>query len=336
MKGAQIWVLTGAKTGDNAQVRRAATAMGLPFTEKRIVLKPGFETAKPRVEASLATVDEAASDSLEAPWPDLVITIGRRLSSTALWIKAQSGGRTKIALFNAPKGRLHDFDLFVVPAYYTIADGPRVCRIGLPLIAADPQRIASAGEELAAELGIHKKPLHVLLLGGDMGARKLDAGFAHDTLRAMQDGFARGGSIYVSTSRRTPGDAVDAVARALRPQDRLYRWQPDATRNPYFGLLAHGETFTVTSDSLSMLTEVARLGRPLAIAEPPLRQALWQKVAAALSLRPARDIGEAASYLVRGGHAVRLGDPFPKVAGTPADDTARVAARLRQLALGHD
>ena len=62
----------------------------------------------------------------------------------ALWIKAQSGGRTRIALFNAPKGSSEDFDLIVVPAYYTIADGPRVCRIGLPLIAADPQRIEAA------------------------------------------------------------------------------------------------------------------------------------------------------------------------------------------------
>ena len=333
---ALIWVLTGAKTGDNVQVIRAAKAMELPFTEKRIVLKPGFETAKPRVEASLAIVDEAASDRLEAPWPDLVITIGRRLSSPALWIKAQSGGRTKIALFNAPKGKRDDFDLIVVPAYYTIAEGPGVCRIGLPLIAADPQRIAAARQEHEAEFAALGKPLHVLLLGGDMGARRLDAGFARETLRTMQNGFAREGSIYVSTSRRTPADAADAVERALRPQDRLYRWQPDAARNPYFGLLAHGDTFTVTSDSLSMLTEVARLGRPLAIAEPPLRPAVWQRVAAALSARPARDLGEAASFLIAGGHAVRLGQPFPEAATPPADDTKRVAARLRNIALGRD
>lgn len=331
-----IWVLTGAKTGDNAQVLRAARAMDLPFTEKRIVLKPEFETAKPGVEASLAIIDEAASDRLEAPWPDLVITIGRRLSSPALWIKEQSGGRTKIALFNAPKGRREDFDLIVVPAYYTIPDGPRVCRIGLPLIAADPARIARAREDHAAAFAEMKQPMHVLLLGGDMGARKLDASFAEDTLRTLQQGFAREGSIYVSTSRRTPETAAEAVARALRPQDRLYRWQADASQNPYFGLLAHGASFTVTSDSLSMLTEVARLGRPLAIAEPPLKLGLWQKLAAGLGGKAARDIGEAAAYLVRGGHAVRLGDPLPKAASPPADDTPMVAARLRQIALGRD
>jgi hypothetical protein len=31
VKVARIWVLTGAKTGDNAQVLRAAGAMDLPY-----------------------------------------------------------------------------------------------------------------------------------------------------------------------------------------------------------------------------------------------------------------------------------------------------------------
>lgn len=333
---ALIWVLTGSKTGDNAQVLRAAAAMSLPFIEKRIVLKPGFETAKPKVEATLSIVDLQASDPLEAPWPDLVITIGRRLSGAALWIKAQSGGQTKVALFNAPKGSAGEFDLIVVPAYYNIPDGPRICRIGLPLIAADPVRIAAARQDAAGEFAALSKPLHVLLLGGDMGARKLDASFARASLQTMQNDFASTGSIFVSTSRRTPQAASDAVEAALRPQDRLFRWQPNSANNPYFRLLAHGDTFTVTADSLSMLTEVARLGRPLAIAEPPERTTPWQRLAGLLPMKPARDLGEAASYLIRGGHAVRLGEPFTPTATPPPDDTERVARRLRQIALGQD
>ena len=61
---AAIWVLAGAKTGDNLQVLRAADAMGLPYEVKRIVLKPGFETAKPKVTASLDIVDLTKSDAL--------------------------------------------------------------------------------------------------------------------------------------------------------------------------------------------------------------------------------------------------------------------------------
>ena len=169
---ALIWVLTGAKTGDNAQVLRAARAMGLPFTEKRIALKPEYETAKPKVEASLHILDDAKSDPLAAPWPDLVITIGRRLSIPALWIKAQSGGRTRIALFNAPKGKADAFDLIVAPSFYTIADGPKVCRIGLPLIpqAFWPDKLFDWDAFCAAlggvDLRYHRYPFELLFRGG--------------------------------------------------------------------------------------------------------------------------------------------------------------------------
>ena len=327
-----IWVLTGAKTGDNMQVLRAAAATGLPFEIKRVALLPKYETAKPRVCASLHHVDMARSDPLAAPWPDLVITIGRRLSLVALWIRQQAGPRIRIALFNAPKGAADQFDLIVVPDYYQVAGTLRICRIGLPLIAPDPARIAAARIQFDGTLGILAKPLHVLLLGGDMGAARLDPAFAESILDRMRGSFAGTGSIFVSTSRRTPAGVADAVARKLRPGDHIYRWSAAAGNNPLYGLFAHGGTFTVTSDSLSMLTEVARLGKPLVIAEPPERRDLLGSVKNLLGFKPVRDLGKAAEYLYSGGYAMRLGGMPRTPPAPPPDDTERVAARLRQLA----
>ncbi len=329
---ASVWVLIGSKTGDNAQVLRAAKAMGVPFAVKQLKVKPAFETAKPKVRPSLDIFDLDASDPLQAPWPDLVITIGRRLSLAALWIKQQSEGKTRIALFNAPKGSPEDFDLIVVPTHYTIEDGPKVCRIGLPLIAADAERLTTARDAYSAEFAALPRPLHVLLLGGDMGAARLDPAFVRETMRTMQNGFAREGTIYASTSRRTSAAAADAVESVLRPQDRLYRWREGAADNPYYGLLAHGDSFTVTSDSLSMLTEVARLGKPLTIAAPTVRRSFLHRLTDLLSGAGARDLGEAGNYLIRGGHAVRLGEALPRSCHAPPDDTEAVAARLRQIA----
>lgn len=332
---ALVWVLTGAKTGDNAQALRAANAMGLPFVEKRLAVKAAFATAKPSVRPTLDIFDLAASDPIEAPWPDLVITIGRRLSLAGLWIKRQSGGLTRIALFNAPKGMSEDFDLIVAPGYYRIAEGPNVCRIGLPLIAANEDRIAQAKKDYAIEFSALPRPLHVLLLGGDMGTARLDPDFASETVRLMQAGFAGQGTIFASTSRRTPAAAADAVQSALRPKDRLYRWREDQPFNPYFGLLAHGDSFTVTADSLSMLTEVARLGKPLAIATPPQRPGFLRRLMRPFAPAGARDLGEAADYLLRGGHAVRLGARLPAVTVPPPDDTLKVAEALKRIAMRH-
>ena len=45
---------------------------------------------------------------------------------------------------------------------------------------------------------------------------------------------------------------------------RLYRWH-DGGANPYHALLGLADRFVVTGDSVSMMVEVARLGKPLAI-----------------------------------------------------------------------
>jgi uncharacterized protein len=327
-----IWVLTGSKTGDNAQVLRAASAMALPFVKKRLAVKPEFETAKPRVSSSLDIFDLSASDPLAPPWPDLIVTIGRRLSLAALWIKRQSGGKTKIALLNAPKGMAGDFDLIVAPAYYRLSTSSSVFRIGLPLIAADPQRVDEARIAFGPVFEAMPRPLHVLLIGGDTGREQLSASFISDVLARMQSGHAQAGSIFVSTSRRTSTAAADAAEQGLRPQDRIYRWSPGKIDNPYFGLLAYGDSFTVTSDSLSMLTEIARLGRPLFIAEPKAKRGL-SRFSRLLGFAGVRDIGEAAHYLIRHGYAARLGERPAAANQLPPDDTAMVATRLRQLVL---
>ena len=329
-----LWVLIGPKAGDNSQILRAAEASGLAFETRRIAIRQGHETLKPRVTPSLAHVDAALSDALGPPWPRVVLAIGRHMSLVALWIKQQSGGKTRIALFNAPKGATGAFDLVVLPPYYRATGRPNEMVIRMPLIGIDPGRLAEARDSFRDALGAMPRPLHVLLAGGDMGQRKLKPDFALDILRRMQAGFASTGSIYVATSRRTPAAAGEALAGALRPQDRIFRWGRDQAPNPYLGLLAHGDSFTVTADSLSMLIEVARLGKPLLVAEPPELHGLPGALARLGARWRARDLGKALQLLYDSGHAARFGAPLLAPPGPLADDTALVGERLCQLADG--
>jgi len=328
----QLWVLTGPKAGDNAQVLRAAAASGLETVERRMVLRAGQEMAKPAIAPSLDQIDVASSDALQAPWPEVVLAIGRQLSCVALWIRQQSGGRTRVALLNAPKGRWNDFDLVVLPPYYRNRGRPNVLPIAMPLIGLDAARLAAARERFGPEFSALARPLNVLLVGGDMGQRKLGPGFVTGVLDQMTRGSAAGGTIYAATSRRTPPAVVTALRSGLRRQDRLYAWGTPGIDNPYAGLLALGDSFTVTADSLSMLIEVARLGKPLTIAEPPPPggiAGLWQR---ATDLARPRDLGAAIALLYRGGHAVPLGTETGVPASPLPDDAALVGLRLRQLA----
>ena len=56
----------------------------------------------------------------------------------------------------------------------------------------------------------------------------------------------------------------------------LHRWSAEGGgENPYLGLLALADRFVVTSDSISMLVEVASLRRPLAIFDLPVGGSLY-------------------------------------------------------------
>jgi len=128
------------------------------------------------------------------------------------------------------------------------------------------------------------------------------------------------------TSRRTPLNVIEAIDQGLPSNAILYRWRRDDPDNPYLGLLALGERFVVTGDSLSMLVEVARLGRPLAIAALPRAGALSRLIPG-----KSRDISALHAYLRQGGWAVKLGQPFIAPPQPPPDDIATAAARLLSL-----
>ena len=321
----RTWLLLGEKPGDNAQVRVVADALGWPCETRTLRMKPQWVLGKPPVRPSLAHVDLARSDALEPPWPDLLLTAGRRLSSAALWVKRASDDRTKLVLIGKPRRWMHRFDLVVAAAQYRMGAHPNVVRIGLPLMRVDPAAVAEAAGDAGRFEGL-PRPLLALLVGGPTKALRFDARVARDVAtRARRDAEAAGGSLFVCASRRTSPPLVDALAGALPASTPLYRWQAGDASNPYLPLLAAADRFAVTSDSVSMMVEIARLGRPLAIARLPARRARLRAVTRS------RDLDAVARVLLAQGLASELGAPWRTPAGPLEDDVASVVARVRAL-----
>jgi len=326
----RIWLLVGEKAGDNAQLRVIADALGWPVEERRIAMQAAWVRGKPRVRASLAHIDAQRSDALEPPWPDLVLAIGRRLSMVALWVREQSGGHSKLVLVGKPRRLAHRFDLVVASAQYRVAHRQNVLQLGLPLMRVDPAAVADAAGAWRERLAGLARPLTAVLVGGPTKPVRFDAAVARELAAHVASlGAGTGGSLYVTTSRRTPDAVVDALAAALPPGTPLYRWSPEASDNPHLALLGLADRFVVTSDSLTMMVEVARLGRPLAIfALPPGRGALgrlWR------TLARGRDLDAVPRMLIERGIAVPLGAPFRPPSQLPPDELRRVVARIRAL-----
>ncbi len=362
---ATVWLVVGEKRGDNAQVRNLARRAGLAAfaIEKYVVMKREWVDGKPPVAASLDHVDLAKSDALEGPWPDLVICAGRRLASVALWIKEASGGSTRLVVVGKPRGRAADFDLIVVAGHYVLPDAPNLARHAYPLMEVDREALAETKKAWVGRLTLAPRPLTALFVGGPTGGLR----FGVEEARALHEDARRlvaehRGSLYIVTSRRTPATVVDYFREAKHPDpnEQLAVYDPALAPidNPYQGLLALADHFVVTTDSLSMMLEVAQLGRPLslfALGRAPsgleriletvglLREidptrapipagGVLPRARAALG-RPihSRDLTATARRLVADGLAAWSRDPQPPAARWKDEALDEVARRVRAL-----
>jgi mitochondrial fission protein ELM1 len=323
-------------------------------------MREPWVVGKPRVLPSLHHIDRARSDALEPPWPDLVITIGRRPSMVALWIAERSGRRTKLVLVGKPSGMMRRFDLIIASAEINLPPFDNVVPITLPLMGVEESRIAAAVEVWRERLAELPPPLVAFLIGGATRPFAFDRAVTERLIELARDVVVAGGTPYLSTSRRTSPTTVEALRAGLPPSARLYRWTPGGPDNPYLGLLGLADGFVVTSDSISMLVEIIRLRRPLGILElrprglgglDHVRQALIRCLCApgtasagrALAKSIARglhglgvfegtrDIPAFCHMLFEHGFAVPAGAPLLPPRGEVPDDLGRVVARIRAL-----
>jgi mitochondrial fission protein ELM1 len=357
----RVWLVIGEKRGDNAQIVNLAEAVGWEYEVKTIVVKPQWAIKKPKVRPTLDHIDLERSDSLEAPWPDLVITAGRRLSCVGFWIKRASAGKARLVMIGKPRRLLDSVDLIVAASHYALKPGPNVVRHDLPLMHADQRMLESAAALWQSRLAENSRPLTALMVGGPTGGLRFDLETAHDLFeKTIESVEESGGSLYITTSRRTPSDVVEMLRRECPEKARLFEFDSEAppSENPYHALLALADRFIVTTDSISMMVEVARLGRSLAIYPLESETGGFERGLTALGLlRPLsprqdsipggglwartmyrlgrpdynRDLSAIPRLLVEKGRAGWLGDVWIDSSPYVDDELEAVAERIRSL-----
>ncbi len=356
----RIWMVVGDRLGDNSQVENLVAGLDLPCERRYVRVKEPWVKGKPKVVPSLHHIDLERSDPLEPPWPDMVITVGRRLSMVALWIQQESRGHTKLVLVGKPSGSSEPFSLIVTSAEVQIAPRPNVMRISLPLLRIDRDRIRAAAAEWREKLAPLPRPLIGILVGGPTNPFVFNRAVREGLIRTAREVVDRdGGTPYVTTSPRTPPRVVRALREGLPAGARFFEWRRGATDNPYQALLGLADGFVATGDSISMIVEVVKLGKPLAIFPLPyglihkvdrIRRvgARWlyqpdgsgmdgfrrglRRVGGALRLLPrTRDFTAIHQLLFDRGLAVPAGHPLKMPEGEVPNDLAAVAERVRAV-----
>jgi len=300
----RIWVLADPRAGTAAQAIGIAERLGRPF--RTVPLAWGRLARLPLRWPTVIGLTAESRASIAAPWPELVLSAGRRSAPVALWL-GRHGARTVHCM--RPGFAETRFDLLVIGRH----DAPPEASNILPILGAthrmSPGRLDAARAEFAA-LGDYPGPRIALMLGGPPRWEGMDpataAAIAHQVA-----GFA--GSVLATGSRRTGRDAEDAVADVLAVvPHRLHRWG-DAGPNPYAGLLAWADAVVVTGDSVSMLSEALATTVPVFVADPGGLGARHHRLHETLyAAGQARPLAEA---------------PIP-FARAPFDETGRVAVAV--------
>jgi uncharacterized protein len=360
----RVWVLTTERAGDNSQVLALAEALGWPFEVKQLACKPYEFVPNMVLRCTLAGIDKAQSSPLEGPWPDLVISAGRRNEPVARWIKAQAPDVVRLVHVGRPWGRLHHFDLVVTTPQYRLPKRPNILHNSTPLHRVTPDRLAREAQRWEARLRHLPRPFTAVVVGGSSGPYCLDRRAAE---RLAQDASAfaaqRGGSLLITTSARTPTAAIEALEEAISVPANLFRWSREATDNPYFAFLGLADEIIVTGDSMSMLSEACATRKPVHIFDlgegenamrpstvaaaraerradegrRPLEAAhikafLYRQLMRFGPQRLSRDIRIIHDHLLETHRAVWLGDSFPANRRVHAlDCVGRAVVRVRGL-----
>jgi uncharacterized protein len=310
-----VWVLHDGKAGMASQALGLAEATGLPFREKPLAVRRPWAWLPPQLW--LAPLRGVATEhgALRPPWPDVVIGCGRNAAMPALAIRRSSGGRTIAAHIQDPRAGRDEFDILFVPEHDRLRSQRAFVTRGA-IHRVTPARLATERRRFPA-LEELPRPVIGVLIGGSNRAYRLDARrlaeIAEEVAAAAREA---GGSVVLTPSLRT-GSAGIALLRDRLAGLPAAIWD-GAGDNPYYAYLAIADTFLVTADSVSMVSEAAATGKPVQILELDGGDAKFARFHAAMReagiTRPFAGGIEHWSYV-------------------PLDDTARAGAALRALVL---
>lgn len=262
----RCWTLSTGEAGATSQALGLAEAIGLPFEHKTVHLRrpwhwlPGY--CCPGVLRWGLTAD---SDSLAPPWPELLISCGRRAGTVSVALKRASGRRIRTVHIQDPQIPPRYFDRVVPPRHDGLV-GPNVLPTRGALHRVTAAKLAEHAARHAALLQDLPRPLVAVLVGGTSRHGRFtpeDASRVGEQLATLARDTGAG--LAVTPSRRTGAENVATLRAALAGVPHFF-WDGSG-ENPYFGLLGLADHIVVTGDSASMVSEACSTGKPVYVIE---------------------------------------------------------------------
>lgn len=255
------WTITNEFPGMKSQVMGLSEAIGLPTVHKTCKRRwpwgwLGVSWGNPLNQLT------ADSDPLSPPWPDLIISCGRRSAPLALAIKQQNKEKTFCVHIQDPLINRDAFDLIVAPEHDHL-QGPNVMSTKGALHKVTPQKLEEGIKRYGSLFQDLPRPYSTVLLGGVTNRYKMPREAMDDLIQKIH--LIRDktqGSVLVTPSFRTP--FRDDLTKAFENEPHIFLADLENV-NPYFGMLGAADIIFVTDDSVNMVCEACVTGKPVYI-----------------------------------------------------------------------
>ena len=263
-----IWLLTDDQAGNVNQCLGIAESLGWGFIRKNISYTIFGAIINILRGVSRFGIDLKKSDDLSPPYPDIIITAGRKPAPLAAYIKKKHPKCFMVQIM-WPNYPVNCFDLIAIPKH----DGWVPKRTNTMTTLATPHRVtpellASGAEEWKDIFAAYPTPHIGLIVGGTTKYGTFTAKHARELgENASELAKKMGGSLLITTSRRTEKEAEQALRESITVPHYFHDWRAGGN-NPYFGLLALSDIIIVTGDSMSMCSEVCASGKKIMIYSP--------------------------------------------------------------------
>ena len=270
---ASTWILSDGTMGMMSQSFALAQSLGLDATDMRAVPTPWL-----RLFPSHAAIPGwqltfgRKPDWLKAGiFPELLITCGTRMAGLSVGIRRLTSKRTKTIHIQDPRISPHHFDMLIVAAHDKMAalagsvgyEHVLVSTGSLNRLTHDA--IAEQASSLSEPFSRLHAPVYAVMIGGHNKRYKAGAeAFAALGRQLAALANKTGASLALIPSRRTPARHLKNLTIALTGLP--YTLWDGQDPNPYPGILGQADAVIVTSDSVSMTSEVALTGKPLMVA----------------------------------------------------------------------
>lgn len=316
-----VWVLADDRAGNVNQALGVAEQMAIPFETKKILYDNKGRWHNILRGSSLRGVDLEKSSPLLSPWPDIVISAGRKTAPIASYIKKMTNGQTKIVQIMWSGFPHRQFDLIAVPQHDGITASEHIINtVGSPN-RINKEVLDKTKQKWQERFAYLEPPYVALLVGGDTKKGKFSESHAHELANKVNLFFqGKKGSLLITNSRRTNPQCAEILEKEIKVKFHYHDFS-SKDENPYFGYLAIADVIIASGDSISMCSEACSSGKPVFIYAPD-------------SLTPDKH-KKFHHNLYKKGCAKPLGNEWVKWDYQPLDDTETVA-KIIMKKFGYD